>query len=113
MKNNFLSPKIDGKDEKGGLFSFLGFGGKKVKLLHWKKILINPKQVPVDDLDNKLDNLQLSSKFNQDGQPQDLTASTFFKNNFGPVSRDNPFYIERNSNNQYERTYLPQVNKRF
>jgi len=48
---------------------------------------------------------------NPDGQPQDLTASSFFRNNFGPVSRDHPFYIERNSNNQYERTYLPQVKK--
>jgi len=81
--------------EKGGLFSFLGFGGGK--------------KVQVDDLDNRLENLNLSSKLNQDGQ-QDLSMSTtsIFKNNFGAMARDNPFYIERNINNQYERTYLPQ-----
>ena len=53
--------------------------------------------------------MQLSSKLNQDGQ-QDLSMSTtsLYGNNFGALARDNPFYIERNINNQYERTYLPQ-----
>ena len=56
-----------------------------------------------------MENLQLSSKLNQDGQ-QDLSMSTtsLYGNNFGALARDNPFYIERNINNQYERTYLPQ-----
>jgi hypothetical protein len=63
---------------------------------------------PADDYDTKLDNLQLSTKKSMRIEEDQLNSSIQSINGFGGAY-NNPLYIERNKNNQFERTYLPQV----
>ena len=57
----------------------------------------------VDDYENKLENLNISARLNS-GNRDEITTEKNYLN-----SLENPYYIERNKNNQFERTYLPQV----
>jgi len=67
------------KDKSGGLFNLFGFGNNK-------------KYAAVDDLDNRLDTLQISSKHVN-----------------GEQKNDNGILIERHEHNQFNRTYMPQI----
>jgi len=80
------------KDKAGFFSNWLGIGSKR--------------NVAADDYDNKLETLQISTKMSHidDGKLDSSIRSQ--KGVFTPY--DNPLYIERNSNNQFERTYLAQ-----
>jgi len=80
--------------EKSGFFSnWLGFGARRV---------------PAEDYDNKLETLQLSSKLSVNFDEKSMESSIRSQKGFN-MALDNPLYIERNRNNQFERTYLTQV----
>jgi len=93
IKEISLDKQGQTQQEKSGFFSnWLGFGARRV---------------PAEDYDNRLENLQLSSKMSVNFDDNRMDASVRSQKGMN-LTFDNPLYIERNRNNQFERTYLTQ-----